>query len=225
MLDERVQVVATKYGLDKSDFWELPQKKGTWIIKHAALEVVAAKAKIVFDMPVVLEAKSDEGTAAVCVRGEFDGRSVWSIGEASPKNCKNAYPWAICEKRAIDRVILKLIGIHGLVYSEDEADDFKPHAAPTPPTGQQYVDAEPVKSSPKAIMRPIDGEMRKEIEACSTVEELNILWRSKPFQTEYDKLPKDWKEALVEFMADTKATLLKSPPNTTYHAPHFDGGN
>jgi hypothetical protein len=31
----------------------------------------------------------------------------------------------MAEKRAKDRVILKLVGLHGYVYSEDEADDFK----------------------------------------------------------------------------------------------------
>ena len=36
----------------------------------------------------------------------------------------------MAEKRAKDRVILKLAGLHGYVYSEDEAEDFKesPHA-------------------------------------------------------------------------------------------------
>jgi hypothetical protein len=52
-------------------------------------------------------------------------RVEWATGEASPKNNKNGYPWAMAEKRAKDRVVLKLVGIHGLVYSEDEADDFK----------------------------------------------------------------------------------------------------
>jgi transcription initiation factor IIF auxiliary subunit len=31
----------------------------------------------------------------------------------------------MAEKRAKDRVILKLVGLHGDVYSEEEADDFK----------------------------------------------------------------------------------------------------
>ena len=31
----------------------------------------------------------------------------------------------MAEKRAKDRVILKLVGLHGHVYSEEEADDFK----------------------------------------------------------------------------------------------------
>ena len=50
--------------------------------------------------------------------------SEWSIGEASPYNNKNAYPFAMAEKRAKDRVILKLVGLHGDVYSQDEADEF-----------------------------------------------------------------------------------------------------
>jgi hypothetical protein len=31
----------------------------------------------------------------------------------------------MAEKRAKDRVILKLVGLHGDVYSEEEADEFK----------------------------------------------------------------------------------------------------
>jgi hypothetical protein len=125
MLDERIEIVRKQYNLSKDDFWKLPQGRDVWLVKHAALEVVAAKAGITFDMPEILEAKSADGVAAICVRGVYGDRAIWSIGEASPKNCKNAYPWAIAEKRAIDRVILKLIGLHGLVYSEEESDDFR----------------------------------------------------------------------------------------------------
>jgi len=122
-LDPRIEKLRVEYGLERSDFWELPQKKGTWLVKHSALETVAAKAGISFDMPEILEAKSGEGLAAICVRGFLGERSVWSIGEASPKNCRNSYPWAMAEKRALDRVILKLAGLHGLVYSD--VDDFE----------------------------------------------------------------------------------------------------
>ncbi len=87
----------------------------------------------------------------------------------------------------------------------------------------KHIDAtEPVKSSPKAVMRPIDKEMRTEIEACQTVEELTGLWRSAPFQAEYAKLPKDWQEALVELMAETKAGLAAAPARAGYVAPRFE---
>lgn len=133
-LDPRIEAIRVKYGLEASDFWELPQKKGTWIAKHSALEIVATKANIVWSMPQIIEANGADGVAAMVVMGTLDTRSEWATGEASPKNNKNAYPWAMAEKRGKDRVVLKLSGIAGLVYSEDEADDFK---QPQQPPGKQ----------------------------------------------------------------------------------------
>jgi hypothetical protein len=43
--------------------------------------------------------------------------------EIAAKNNKNSYPYAMAEKRAVDRAILKLIGIHGFVYSDDEVNE------------------------------------------------------------------------------------------------------
>ena len=37
----------------------------------------------------------------------------------------NSYPYAMAEKRAVDRCILKLLNAHAYLYSESEADDFK----------------------------------------------------------------------------------------------------
>ena len=54
--------------------------------------------------------------------GHLNDRSEWSYGEASDKNCQNKYPLAMAEKRAKDRVILKLVGLHGYIYSEDEME-------------------------------------------------------------------------------------------------------
>lgn len=142
-LDPRVEAIRVKYDLAKDDFWELPQKKGTWIAKHAALEVAAAKAKIVFLSPQVLEANGETKSVALCVTGTTDDRSEWSIGEASPANNRNAYPYAMAEKRGKDRVILKLIGLHGLIYSEDEADDFKRPANGTTPSQAQVIHSSP----------------------------------------------------------------------------------
>lgn len=138
-LDPRIEAIRFKYDLERSDFWELPQKKGTWVCKHAALEVVAVKADIQFEAPQIIEADTANGIAVLSVLGmmyqsvpghseEDKGtrrelRREWSTGEASSKNNKNAYPWAMAEKRAKDRIILKLVGIHGLVYSEDEMAD------------------------------------------------------------------------------------------------------
>jgi hypothetical protein len=122
-LDPRIEKIRVEYGLERTDFWELPQKKGTWLVKHSALETVAAKAAITFDMPEIIEARSADKIAVIVARGFKGERSEWSFGEASPLNNKNSYPFAMAEKRAKDRVILKLAGLQGLVYSD--VDDFE----------------------------------------------------------------------------------------------------
>lgn len=108
---------------------------GTWVVKHKALEKVASTFNFSFNDPIVIETDIKNKSVALMVRGERSfkvkdsdkiiTKSEWSIGEASPYNNKNGYPYAMAEKRAKDRVILKLIGISGEVYSEEEADDFK----------------------------------------------------------------------------------------------------
>src|SRR5690606_29514948 len=105
---------------------------GTWVAYHNDLEAIAAKAGITFDPPFPLETNGKDKSVAISVTGRFKDKVEWSIGEASPGNCKNAYPYAMAEKRAKDRVVLKLLGLHGLVYSEEETDDFK---QPTPSNG------------------------------------------------------------------------------------------
>lgn len=106
--------------------WDLTRNGKTvaWLATHKFLERVAGKAGITFNMPTVLNCVADE--VAVCVEGvDKNGNKSWSIGEASAKNNKNEYRWAMSEKRAKDRVILKLLGIAGYMYSEEEADEFK----------------------------------------------------------------------------------------------------
>lgn len=138
-IDGKLKEILTKFHSDpRSAVWDC---HGKWIAYHAALEEIARNAKITFDPPQVLEADGPAKCAAICVTGRINGSAVeWSIGEASPANNKNAYPFAMAEKRAKDRVILKLIGLHGMVYSEEEADDFKADRsapAPEPPADER----------------------------------------------------------------------------------------
>ena len=101
---------------------------GTYVLLHKALEKVAAKRNVVFDPPQVLSANVTSKEAVVLCTGRMGDKQEWSIGEAAPYNNKNSYPFAMAEKRAKDRVILKLVGLHGDVYSEDEADAFQESA-------------------------------------------------------------------------------------------------
>ena len=103
--------------------------QGTAVISHKALERIAARAGIRFDKPDVLRAERDE--AVMLVVGRRGDLTEWSVGECvinqnyRVSGKQAAYPWAMAEKRAKDRVILKLLALHGIAYSEEEADDLK----------------------------------------------------------------------------------------------------
>jgi len=109
----------------------LTERQATWnchgvpVVLHKALEKIASKHNICFDAPNIIESNIKEKYVAICVTGHMGDATEWSIGEAAPYNTTNKYPYAMAEKRAKDRVILKLVGLHGDVYSEDEADEFK----------------------------------------------------------------------------------------------------
>lgn len=125
--DKQIAEILSKFGEDfASNTWPVPGGKARAIL-HKCIERMVAKAGIWFDPPSVI--RSDIDNVALVVTGHMgakDGdREEWSFGEASPKNNKNAYPFAMAEKRAKDRVALKLIGLHGLLYSEEEADEFR----------------------------------------------------------------------------------------------------
>jgi hypothetical protein len=107
--------------------WEV--RPGSPVVKHAPLERLAAVIGVEWGPPQIFRAEREE--AVLIATGKIgDGQPEWSIGEAViGQNYKvsgkmAAYPYAMAEKRAKDRVILKLAGLHG-AYSEEEADDFK----------------------------------------------------------------------------------------------------
>ena len=131
---------------------------------------------------------------AVLATGSIGDYSEWSIGEASPKNNKNAYPWAMAEKRAKDRVILKLLGFAGEVYSEEEADDFKadkpgndalPRGEVSPLDADGKTNRE-IKSEYNRILEPL--------KQCSTLEDLRE-WKEM-FSASIDDLPEDSRASL-----------------------------
>ena len=119
---EKVGAVLRKIGADPATAgWDC---HGTYVLLHKTLERVAAEMGVKFDPPEILVNDIENRRVAILVSGWLNGREEWSIGEAAEYNNKNTYPYAMAEKRAKDRVILKLVGLHGDVYSEDEADDY-----------------------------------------------------------------------------------------------------
>ena len=122
-IPERLKQIFQELQLEPQDaVWDC---HGTPVVLHKALELVAAHKGITFDAPVMIEADAQTKSVVMLVTGHLGDQVEWSIGEATPYNNKNSYPFAMAEKRAKDRVILKLINVAGYVYSEEEADDFK----------------------------------------------------------------------------------------------------
>lgn len=194
-LDPRIEAVRKEYNLSASDFWQLPQNK-QWVCKHSALEVVAVKAGIRFDMPQIIEAKGGDGVAAVCVQGQMGERFEWSIGECSPKNNRNSYPWAMAEKRAKDRVILKLTGIHGLVYSDEEV------------AGSDVADTAPRTLSAFRAKQLLKTDvLLAEIDKAASPKRCDEL--SELFATELSFLPSNWISQFRERIDQRRVELDK----------------
>lgn len=167
-LDPQIAEILKRHGYGPEACWNV---HGTWVVYHRVLEQIAVQAGITFDPPMVLEADGQSKTVALCVTGHMKGGpSHWSIGEASPHNYQvkgkqAAYPYAMAEKRAVDRVVLKLIGLHGLAYSEDEADDFTPPKAAAEP-------------APTIIETEVFRSFRDDLALCETEDEL-ANWASR----------------------------------------------
>ena len=124
-IEPRVKKILAQYDLNPEHaLWSLTRgNKTTMVMLHKYCELVGAKAGVIIDDLVEVETNSASGIAVVKCYAHNDKMKVITYGEASPKNCKVAYPYAMAEKRAVDRAILKLVGLHGFVYSEDEIDD------------------------------------------------------------------------------------------------------
>ena len=120
---EKVTNALKEIGLKSEDcLWDC---HGQYVLKHYACERLAAHNNITWDDPELIENDSDAGKVVIKLWGHLKDKSEFTFGEATPKNSKNAYPYAMAEKRAKDRIILKLIGFHGEIYSEDEAEVFE----------------------------------------------------------------------------------------------------
>ena len=124
-IEPRVKDILVKFKLKPEHaLYSMPiGNKKLLIMKHKYCELVAVKAGVIIDDLVEVETNSASGIAVIKCYAHNDKMKVITYGEASPKNCRVAYPYAMAEKRAVDRAVLKLVGLHGFVYSEDEMDD------------------------------------------------------------------------------------------------------
>lgn len=180
---DHIREIVAKYDLKPDELWQV--HGSTWVIKHKAIERIGAQLGISWHAPHVIEGNTADKTVVVLVTGSIDSRIEWSFGEASPANNKNAYPWAMAEKRGKDRVILKFLAAHGDVYSEEEAEDFK---EPQPTRKSSYAMK---KDSPDAW-----PTFEAAIRATTTTEALDAAW--KQFAKDMMAWPKSWQEQADE---------------------------
>src|SRR3954471_16272871 len=132
--DQQIADILAQYGEPLAgNIWRV---QGQAVIYHKGLERIAAQAGITFGPPTILRAERDE--AVILVTGSMGERTEWSIGEAlvhvnyRVSGRQAAYVYAMAEKRAKDRVILKLVGLDGLLSSEVEADERKSSVVEVP---------------------------------------------------------------------------------------------
>jgi hypothetical protein len=189
-----VMAFMEKYGVESDEIWEVHGT--TWCVKHKALERIAAEVGVIWEKPELKVCDMAQGFVSVLVGGKLGDHVEFSFGEASPKNNKNSYPIAMAEKRAKDRVILKLLAVHGDLYSEEEADDFKqsrqnPHVTrPTDilPAADYDEHGEVIDNIPHAPaaqklrvadQRPLFAEIQKEAHAFGDSKKF-IAWMNDP---------------------------------------------
>jgi hypothetical protein len=114
-----------KYGFDSSE--DVFQVHGKWVVTKTGIQKIVDQEFFTYAFQVI-EASSDY-CAVLCDIGDKDNNRIsCSLGSAEACNVKNKqrYYLEMAEKRAKARAVLMAIGAHGRVYSEDEADEFKP---------------------------------------------------------------------------------------------------
>lgn len=198
-----------RYKVSSDEIWEV--HGSTWVVKHKALERIAVEQGIVWEKPELKVCDMSQGFCAVLIGGKLGDHMEFSFGEASPKNNKNSYPVAMAEKRAKDRVILKLLTASGELYSD--VDDIpeptarqNPHvtrpADIVPPADYdergEVIDniphAEPKQKLRVADQRPLFDAIRKEAHAFSDSKSFISWMNDEVTISRVADFKKDWQE-------------------------------
>lgn len=180
--------VFEKHGVDLSrdSIWQV---QGTPVVKHKDVERLGAELNIKYDAPTIIRAERDE--AVILVVGRLGDRMEWSIGEAlivkdgqvggnyRVTGKQAGYVYAMAEKRAKDRVILKLADLHGDVYSDQEADEFSDRGGRDSDNDNAPARREGKGSSDKhSDLGSVDA-LKDKIDACKEINDVTSLMLSK----------------------------------------------
>ena len=114
-LDPTQKALAKKYKLPNNAYWMC---HGSPVLTHKYLEEIGRQKKVKIESLETVTCSIPDSFAVVKCTASSDKMTVITFGEASPKNNKNSYPFAMAEKRAVGRAILKLAGLHGHFYED-----------------------------------------------------------------------------------------------------------
>jgi hypothetical protein len=210
--DKKISEVLAKFGEPMAgNVWRV---QGTAVIYHKTLERIAAQANVVFDEPKIIRAERDE--AVIQVTGRMGERVEWSIGEAligvnyRVSGKQAAYVYAMAEKRAKDRVILKLIELHGYVYSEEEADEFKQGR---PGFTDPHVEIEKIEPQTQkgrveaaAADDKVEDDLKAKIKKAKTINAVTDLMLHADTQKVLSELPEGIRDEIRDY---AKARLVE----------------
>lgn len=139
----------TEYGLTEADFWILKTYSAK-TITYAGL-IISHNGCLKINDKLASEAKFvpscvswvRNGAGDLVLQYLNDKQGLLEFGEASIKNCTNAYPFAMVLKRLQDRVILKnsKIAFSGIM-SEVESEEFKRTESPERPEREEQEKAD-----------------------------------------------------------------------------------
>lgn len=207
--DKQIADILVRYGEPfGGNVWRV---QGTAVIYHRTLERIAAQAGIRFDPPTLVRAERDE--AVILVTGRLPGpkagseRVEWSIGEAlvnvnyRVSGRQAGYVYAMAEKRAKDRVILKLLELHGLVYSEEEADEFRQgHPAAIQAVDDGFDDPDPFDEVTEA-----EADLKHRIDAMTSIDAVTDLMLDTETQRILSQMPSGTRDEVRDY---AKARLV-----------------
>ena len=207
-ISKQITDVLKKYNIDPKDaLWDC---HGTWVMYHRYIEQVAQLAGIYTELKQVIDSSPSNVVILVeGVIGDTEGsRTDWTFGEANPKNNKNAYPYAMAEKRAKDRVILKLIGLAGHVYSTEDIADKNNNKNPFEvqnPEPQEYLrlnsDINKWEVTTNVVTNE-NGESNWDTWTDFSIEELKLV-----------RDPKGWSEWRKQYENDLEECYKYKPQN------------
>ncbi len=215
--DKQIADILVRFGEPfAGNVWRV---QGTAVIYHKTLERIAAHTKTHFDPPILIRSERDE--AVILVTGRMPGekageeRVEWSIGEAlvnvnyRVSGRQAAYVYAMAEKRAKDRVILKLIELHGLVYSEEEADEFRQNQPAVIRAVDEDFDAPPPPNSDQTAEQ--EADLKRRIDEAASINAVTDLMLDERTQAILNAMPHGTREEVRDY-AKARLRALGWPP-------------